>query len=75
MLRGDFFVFPLDNGTPVCYSEGMRSSAIDHSLPPRFQEDIRMEKIEIHEAELRLMELVWDNAPIRSTALVRLAGE
>lgn len=34
-----------------------------------------MEKIEIHEAELRLMELVWDNAPIRSTALAQLAGE
>ena len=34
-----------------------------------------MENIQIFEAELRLMELIWDNAPIRSTALVQLAGE
>ena len=34
-----------------------------------------MENIQIFEAELRLMELIWENAPIRSTALVQLAGE
>ena len=34
-----------------------------------------MDNIQIFEAELRLMELIWENAPIRSTALVQLAGE
>ena len=34
-----------------------------------------MDNIQIFEAELRLMELIWDNEPIRSTALVQLAGE
>ena len=34
-----------------------------------------MENIQIFEAELRLMELIWDHSPIRSTALVQLAGE
>ena len=35
----------------------------------------RLDNIQIFEAELRLMELIWDNEPIRSTALVQLAGE
>lgn len=35
----------------------------------------QLDNIQIFEAELRLMELIWDNEPIRSTALVQLAGE
>ena len=34
-----------------------------------------MEHIQIYEAELRLMELIWERAPLRSGELVRLAGE
>ena len=32
-------------------------------------------EIQIYESELRLMELIWDHAPVRSTALVQMAGE
>lgn len=34
-----------------------------------------MELIQICESELRLMELIWDNAPVRSTVLAQIAGE
>ncbi|MGI5893792.1 MAG: BlaI/MecI/CopY family transcriptional regulator [Candidatus Merdivicinus sp.] len=34
-----------------------------------------MAEIQIFEAEFRLMELIWESAPIRSTMLVQLAGE
>ena len=35
----------------------------------------QLDNIQIFEAELRLMEVKWDNEPIRATALVQLAGE
>ena len=34
-----------------------------------------MEHIQIYESELRLMELIWDRAPVRSTVLAQMAGE
>lgn len=34
-----------------------------------------MEHIQIFEAELRLMEVIWEQAPVRSSTLVQLAGE
>ena len=34
-----------------------------------------MEHIQIYESELRLMELIWDHAPVRSTVLAQMAGE
>lgn len=37
--------------------------------------DEKMKELQLHQAEYRFMEVIWDNEPVNSTALVKLCDE